>query len=227
MAKQRKVRIVQGEGSFESPNHLRVKGEGGDTVIAFDQCIIAAGSESAMIPGLPDDPRIMDSTDALELNELPERMLVIGGGIIGLEMATVYDALGVRVSVVELTDKLIPGCDADLVRPLSRRIAKRYEQILTGVKVSQLEVQEAGIRVSFEGANAPEPQIYGRVLVAVGRRPNGDRIHADKAGVRLDGAFIPVDRQMRTNVPHIFAIGDIVGQPMLAHKGTTGLLMPG
>ena len=220
MAKQRKVRVVEGTGRFESANHLNVSHETGNTVIAFRQCIIAAGSESATIPGLPDDPRVMDSTDALELEDLPERMLVIGGGIIGLEMATVYDALGVKITVVELTDKLIPGCDGDLVRPLEKRIRKRYEQILTGVKVSALEATEEGIQVTFEGQDAPAPQVFGRVLVSVGRRPNGDRLDADKAGVILDGAFIPVDRHMRTNVSHIFAIGDIVGHPMLAHKAT-------
>ena len=222
LAKQRKVKVVQGTGRFLSPHHIQVEGEDGTTVISFKQCIIAAGSEPAMLPGLPDDPRIMDSTDALELEELPERMLVVGGGIIGLEMATVYDALGVKVSVVELTKQLMPGCDVDLARPLVKRITKRYEAIMTGTGVTGLEATDEGIRVSFEGDNAPDgPQVYGRVLVAVGRRANGDRIDADKAGVHVnEQRCVPVDRQMRTNQPHIFAIGDIVGQPMLAHKAT-------
>jgi len=221
MAKQRKVRVVQGEARFVGPNHLQVDGPDGRRVIRFGQCIIAAGSESMALPGLPDDPRIIDSTGALALEELPERMLVVGGGIIGLEMACVYDALGVKVSVVELTEGLMPGCDRDLVRPLEKRISKRYEAIMTGTKVTGMKAKKDGIEVSFEGKNAPEgPQTYGRVLVAVGRRPNGEAIGAEAAGVRVERGFIPVDRQMRTNVPHIFAIGDIVGQPMLAHKAT-------
>jgi dihydrolipoamide dehydrogenase len=169
---------------------------------------------------LPDDPRIIDSTGALEL-DLPESLLVVGGGIIGLEMATVYAALGVRVSVVELTPGLMPGCDRDLVRPLEKRIARRYERILVGTRVTGVEATAEGLRVSFEGERAPEPQLYGKVLVAVGRRPNGARIAAEVAGVSVDEhGFIAVDRQMRTRVPHIFAIGDVVGQPMLAHKAT-------
>jgi dihydrolipoyl dehydrogenase len=222
LAKQRKVEVVRGEGRFVDANSLRVEADGADEAIRFDQCIIAAGSEPVRIPGVPDDPRIMDSTGALELDELPERMLVVGGGIIGLEMATVYEALGVRVSVVELTKTLIPGCDQDLVRPLQKRIASRYEAIMLGTRVSRIEAGETGITVHFEGEAAPEePQVYGRVLVAVGRRPNGAAIGADAAGVAVDGrGFIAVDKQMRTNVAHIFAIGDIVGQPMLAHKAS-------
>ncbi len=221
MAKQRKVTVVEGTGRFLSPQHLAVQGEAGEQVIEFRQCIIAAGSQSAMIPGLPEDPRIIDSTGALELSELPERMLVIGGGIIGLEMATVYDALGVKVSVVELTDQLMPGVDKDLLRPFEKRIRARYESIMLGTKVTKLSAAEQGITVYFEGKEAPEPQTYGVVLVAVGRSPNGNKIDAERAGVSVDArGFIAVDKQQRTNVPHIFAIGDIVGQPMLAHKAT-------
>ena len=222
LARQRKVNVVRGTGRFESPHRLTVDGEDGTTTVDFDQCIVAAGSESVRLPGLPEDPRIIDSTGALELEDLPERMLVIGGGIIGLEMATVYDALGVSVSVVELTETLIPGCDRDLVRPLEKRIRARYEAIMLGTAVTKVEADDDGIRVHFEGANAPDgPQVYDRVLVAVGRRPNGREIAAERAGLTVDErGFIPVDRQMRTNVPHIFAIGDIVGQPMLAHKAT-------
>jgi len=221
LAKQRKVTVIRGEGSFVSPRHLKVVGDDGEQVIEFGQCIIAAGSESARLPDLPDDPRIVDSTGALELRELPERMLVVGGGIIGLEMATVYDALGVKVSVVELTDQLMPGVDKDLLRPFEKHIRKRYEAIMLGTRVTQLEAGDDGITVSFDGRQAPEPQTYGLVLVAVGRSPNGGRIGAEQAGVTVDErGFIPVDGQQRTNVPHIFAIGDIVGQPMLAHKAT-------
>jgi len=219
LAKQRKVKVVQGTGRFVSPNHVEVEHEGSTQVIAFRQCVIAAGSEPAMIPGLPDDPRVIDSTGALELEDMPKRMLVIGGGIIGLEMATVYDALGVKVSVVELTKQLVPGCDPDLVRPLEKRIKARYESIMKGIGVAAVAAQPEGLLVSFEGKDAPEPQLYDKVLVAVGRSANGGKIAADKAGVMVsDRGIISVDKQMRTNVPHIFAIGDIVGQPMLAHK---------
>jgi dihydrolipoamide dehydrogenase len=174
-----------------------------------------------MISGLPDDPRVIDSSGALELENLPERMLVIGGGIIGLEMATVYDALGVKVTVVELTKTLVPGCDPDLVRPLEKRIKGRYEAILKGVSASKVEAKRDGLHVSFEGNGAPEPQVYGAVLVAVGRAANGNRIGAELAGVDVnDRGIISVDKQQRTNIPHIFAIGDIVGEPMLAHKAT-------
>ena len=220
LAKQRKVTVIQGAAAFASPHELQI-GEGDATRrVSFGQCVIAVGSESVQLPGLPNDPRVVDSTGALEL-DLPERLLVIGGGIIGLEMATVYDALGVKVSVVELTDGLMPGCDRDLVRPLQKRIASRYERTMLGTKVTVVEPVADGLRVSFEGAQAPEPQVYGKVLVAVGRAPNGGRINAQAAGVRVDArGCIAVDRQMRTNVPHIFAVGDVVGQPMLAHKAT-------
>jgi len=221
LAKSRKVRTVQGTAQLVSDNTLEIQGEDGSQLIGFRQCIIAAGSEPIMLPDLPDDPRIIDSTGALELDDLPERMLVVGGGIIGLEMACVYDALGVKVSVVELLPALMPGCDKDLVRPLQKRIAKRYEDIMLGVSVSKMEATNDGIRVSFEGDKAPQPTLYDKVLIAVGRRPNGDRIGAENAGVVInDRNYIPVDKQMRTNVPHIFAIGDIVGQPMLAHKAS-------
>ena len=219
LAKQRKVTVVQGTGRFVSPNVIEVMGNSGSERIRFDQCLIAVGSEPVRLPGLPDDPRIMDSTDALELPEFSGGLLVIGGGIIGLEMACVYDALGGRVSVVELTPQLMPGCDPDLVRPLERRIRKRYEQILLGTKVTQVEALAEGLRVSFEGEKAPGPTVFDRVLVAVGRVPNGKQIAADAAGVKVtDRGFIPVDKQMRTNVPHIFAIGDVASNPMLAHK---------
>ena len=221
LARQRKVEVVQGTGRFVGPHELEVTGPSGTERIRFEQCIIAAGSEAIRLPGLPSDPRVMDSTDALELPERPGRLLVIGGGIIGLEMACVYEALGSRVSVVELTSQLIPGCDPDLVRPLEKRIRSRYEQILLGTRVTAVEALEEGLRVSFEGDKAPDPQIFDRILVAVGRRPNGAAIGAEAAGVKVDErGFITVDRQMRTNVPHIFAIGDIAGPPMLAHKAT-------
>ncbi|MEC7803854.1 MAG: dihydrolipoyl dehydrogenase, partial [Pseudomonadota bacterium] len=221
LAKQRKIHVVQGIGRFLSPNHLRIESEQGEQVIGLKRCIIAAGSESATLAGLPNDPRIMDSTDSLELAELPETLLVIGGGIIGLEMATVYDALGVKVSVVELTDTLMPGVDQDLVRPLEKRIAARYSEILKGTRVTEVVAEDAGLRVTFDGTGAPKSQVFSRILVAVGRSANGIRIDATKAGIAVtDQGIIPVDRQMRTNVPHIFAIGDIVGEPMLAHKAT-------
>jgi dihydrolipoamide dehydrogenase len=220
LAKQRKVEVIRGTGKFVSPHELEVTGDGAKRRVSFAHCIIAAGSESMRLPNLPDDPRIIDSTGALEL-DLPKRMLVVGGGIIGLEMATVYDALGVKVSVVELTDGLMPGCDRDLVRPLERRIAKRYERILVKTKVTKVEAAKEGLRVTFEGEQALEAQLYDRVLIAVGRSPNGRNIGAEAAGVLVnERGFVPVDRQMRTNVPHIFAIGDIAGQPMLAHKAS-------
>ncbi len=221
LARQRKVEVVQGIGRFIGPNVVEVEGEKGSERIHFEQCIIAAGSEAIRLPGLPEDPRIIDSSGALELPEFSGGLLVIGGGIIGLEMACVYAALGARVSVVELTPQLIPGCDPDLVRPLERRIRSRYEQILLGTKVSRVEALSEGVRVTFEGEKAPPPQLYDRVLVAVGRSPNGKLIAAQAAGVTVsDRGFIPVDKQMRTNVPHIYAIGDIAGPPMLAHKAT-------
>jgi len=225
LAKTRKVTVVQGTGRFASPHTLEVEGAGGRKVVSFDHCIIAAGSRAARIPGLPyDDPRLMDSTAALDLAEVPKRLLVIGGGIIGLEMATVYDALGTKVTVVEFMDRLIPGADPEIVKPLARRIDKRYERILLRTKVAGIEARKEGLRVAFEGAEgapAPGPETFDRVLVAVGRRPNGPEIGCEKAGVQVnERGWIPVDRQMRTNVPHIFAIGDIVGEPMLAHKAT-------
>jgi dihydrolipoamide dehydrogenase len=220
LAKQRKVQVIRGTGRFLSEHHLEVTDGASRQVVAFRQCVIAAGSESARLPGLPDDPRVIDSTGALEL-ELPESLLVIGGGIIGLEMATVYDALGVRVSVVELLDQLMPGVDPDLLRPLERRIRKRYESIMTGTRVVALKPVEQGIEVTFDKAGQSGTKTYGKVLVAVGRTPNGRNVAADKAGVAVsERGFIPVDKQQRTNVPHIFAIGDIVGQPMLAHKAS-------
>jgi dihydrolipoamide dehydrogenase len=220
LARQRKVAVVQGTASFISPHEIRVDDGGAGRTVSFNQCVIAAGSESVRLAGLPDDPRVIDSTGALEL-DLPASLLVIGGGIIGLEMATVYAALGVRVSVVEMTDGLMPGCDRDLVRPLEKRIAGRYERILLGTRATVVEPTADGLRVAVDGVKAPGPQVYGKVLVAVGRVPNGKLIGADAAGVKVDErGFIAVDRQMRTNVPHIFAIGDIVGQPMLAHKAT-------
>ena len=219
LAKQRKVDVVQGVGRFVSPNVVEVMGSSGSERIHFDACIIAAGSEAIKLPGLPTDQRVMDSTDALELPEFSGGLLVIGGGIIGLEMACVYDGLGSRVSVVELTPGLMPGADPDLVRPLEKRIKGRYEAILTGTKVTKVEPLLEGLRVTFEGEKAPAPQVYDRILVAVGRVPNGKNIGAENAGVTVtDRGFIPVDKQMRTNVPHIFAIGDIAGPPMLAHK---------
>ena len=226
MAKQRKVTVVEGRGQFASPHLLAVETKNGIETVSFDHCIIAAGSQAARIPGFPyDDKRLLDSTTALELAEVPKRMLIIGGGIIGLEMATVYDALGAKVTVVEFLDRLIAVADPDIVRPLSRRIEKRYEKILLKTKVSKLEALPEGLRATFESADgkspAPSPEVYDRVLLAVGRRPNGRNIAADKAGVNVnERGYIPVDNQMRTNVPHIFAIGDIVGEPMLAHKAT-------
>ena len=226
LAKARKVTVVEGRGQFASPHLLAVETKEGIKTVSFDHCIIAAGSQSARIPGFPyDDKRLMDSTGALELTEVPKRLLIIGGGIIGLEMATVYDALGSKVTVVEFLDRLIAAADPDIVKPLSRRIEKRYEKIMLKTKVSKLEALPEGMRATFESADprspAPAPEIYDRVLLAVGRRPNGKNIAADKAGVNVnERGFIPVDNQMRTNVPHIFAIGDIVGEPMLAHKAT-------
>jgi dihydrolipoamide dehydrogenase len=221
LAKQRKVEVVQGSGKFVGANLIEVEAAGRTERIRFEQCIIAAGSEAIRLPGWPSDPRIMDSSDALELPGITGRLLVVGGGIIGLEMACVYDALGAKVSVVELTPQLMPGCDPDLVKPLEKRIRARYEQILLGTKVAGVEVGTAGVRVTFAGPKAPAPQTFDRVLVAVGRTPNGRAIGAEAAGVTVsERGFISVDRQMRTNVPHIFAIGDIAGPPMLAHKAS-------
>jgi dihydrolipoamide dehydrogenase len=226
LAKARKVTVVEGKAQFASPHSLEVETKEGRKVVSFDHCIIAAGSQSARIPGMPyDDPRLMDSTGALELEDVPKRLLIIGGGIIGLEMATVYDALGSKVTVVEFMDRLIPGADPDIVKPLARRIEKRYEKILLKTKVAKIEALKEGLRATFESADgaspAPGPEVFDRVLLSVGRRPNGKNIAAEKAGVLVnDRGWIPVDNQMRTNVPHIHAIGDIVGEPMLAHKAT-------
>jgi dihydrolipoamide dehydrogenase len=218
MAKQRKVRVFHGVAKFESPNRLRL--DNGDSV-DFKHCIIAAGSEALMLSDLPDDPRIVDSTGALELTPIPKKLLVVGGGIIGLEMACVYSALGTDVSVVELTDTLMPGTDPDLLRPFMKIVKKRYEAIMVSTKVTSMRATKPGIEVSFEGDKAPATGLYDRVLVAVGRRANGDKLDADKAGVAVDQrGIIAVDKQMRTNVSHIFAIGDLAGGPMLAHKAT-------
>ncbi|HEY0799802.1 MAG TPA: dihydrolipoyl dehydrogenase [Steroidobacteraceae bacterium] len=219
LAKQRKVNVVHGEAKFVGPYSLDVKGADGPRRLDFKQCIIAAGSESARLPGFPDDPRVIDSGGALELPLDCKSLLVIGGGIIGLEMACVYDALGVKVTVVELSDGLMPGTDRDLVRPLQKRIEKRYEKILLKTKVARLEALAQGLRATYDGPDAPEPEIFDRVLVAVGRTANGNAINAAVAGVSVNArGIIEVDKQMRTNVPHIFAIGDVVGAPMLAHK---------
>jgi dihydrolipoamide dehydrogenase len=218
LAKQRKVRIVTAYAKFQSANRLEL--DNGETV-AFEKCIIAAGSEPFMLPGLPDDPRIVDSTGALEVHPLPESLLVVGGGIIGLEMACVYAALGVKVSVVELMDSLMPGTDKDLLRPFLKVVKPRYEQIMISTKVTGMSATDAGIEVAFEGKDAPESAVYERVLVAIGRRANGDKLDAARAGVIVDErGIVAVDKQMRTNVPHIFAIGDLAGGPMLAHKAT-------
>ncbi len=228
LAKRRKLEVVQGTGVFDGPHRLRVEagesvGDGeGPTMIAFEHAIIAVGSQAIQLPGLPsDDPRVMDSTRALELEEIPRRLLVIGGGIIGLELAAVYDALGSRVTVVELLDTLLPGTDPDLVKPLHKIIGERYENVFLGTKVRAVEAQAKRLQVSFEGRDAPDSDRFDHILVAIGRRPNGDRIGAEHAGVHVDErGFIPVDAQQRTNVPHVFACGDVVGPPLLAHKAT-------
>ena len=219
LAKQRKIEVMRGVGRFVGANVLEVKSAAGVERIRFEQCIVAAGSESLRLPGMPQDPRIIDSADALEVPQFAGPMLIVGCGIIGLEMACVFDALGTRVSLVELTKQLMPGVDADLLRPLERRIRARYQQILLGTKVAGIAPEAAGLRVSFAGENAPAPQLFDRVLVAVGRSPNGRAIGAEAAGVNVsERGYIPVDRQMRTNVPHIFAVGDIAAPPLLAHK---------
>ena len=222
MAKQREVKIIEGEGKFISPNQINVNlNDGTEKIIEFKSAIIAAGSQSSKIPNMPDDERIMDSTGALELKDIPKKLLIIGGGIIGLEMGTVYDALGSNVSVVELSDGLIQGCDRDIVKPLQRRMENRFENIWLNTKVEKMEAKKEGVIVHFEGSDVPKKATFDRVLVAVGRKPNGHKIDAEKAGVQVDDhGFISVDKQMRTNVNHIYAIGDIVGQPMLAHKAT-------
>ncbi len=220
LAKQRKVTVIQGVASFTSEHNIEVASDGNTQNIRFKHAIIAAGSQAVQIPGFPnDDPRLIDSTGALLMDEIPNSMLVIGGGIIGLEMATVYHALGCKISVVEMMDALIPGADPDLVRPLQRKISKQYENIWLSTKVTEIEAQKKGLKVSFEGAKAPDTQTFDRVLVAVGRSPNGANLKAQNAGIKVtERGFIEVDDQQRSNVPHIFAIGDLVGQPMLAHK---------
>ncbi len=222
LAKQRKVQVVTGRGEFSSPHTLRVETAEGVKTIAFENCIIAAGSSVARIPGFPyDDKRIIDSTGALELANIPKRLLVVGGGIIGLEMATVYDALGSKITVVELMDALIPGADQDIVKVLQKRISKRYEKIHLRTKVSHIEALKEGLKVTFDAAGTLSTDTFDAILMAVGRRPNGRDIKVDAAGVTVnERGFIPVDKQMRTNVPHIYAIGDICGEPMLAHKAT-------
>ena len=229
MAKMRKVQVVQGSGRFASPRTLRVeKADGGETLVEFDHCIIACGSSAVKIPTFPnDDPRLIDSTGALALEDVPKKMLIIGGGIIGLEMATVYATLGSRIDIVELQDGLIPGCDRDLVKPLEKRLKKKVNRILLKTKVEEIKPLKGGLKVTFGGdgtqgaTGVPEPETYDKVLVAVGRSPNGRLIGAELAGVQVDErGFIAVDQHMRTNVPHIFAIGDVVGNPMLAHKAT-------
>jgi dihydrolipoamide dehydrogenase len=222
MAKQRRVRTIEGSGAFVSPNEMEVQTKDGTKLIRFEHAIIAAGSQSVKLPSFPwDDERIVDSTGALELKDVPKKLLVVGGGIIGLEMATVYAALGSEVTVVEFMDQLIPGADADLVKPLAQRLAKRLKGFHLKARVVEAKATKKGIEVSYEGESVPETTLFDRVLVAVGRSPNGGKIGAEKAGVAVtDRGFINVDTQMRTNVPHIFAIGDLVGQPMLAHKAS-------
>ncbi len=222
MAEMRKVEVIQGEGVFTGPHEVSVEHQGKTRTVGFAQAIIAVGSQSFELPGLPwGDPRLMDSTDALKLEEIPPRLLVIGGGIIGLEMACVYAALGSRVTVVELAKQLMPGADPDLLRPLQQRISKRYENIYLETRVTQVDIADDALVARFDGKDAPASDSFDRILVAVGRVPNGNRIAADAAGVKVtDRGFIEVDNQMRTNVPHIFAIGDVIGQPMLAHKAT-------
>jgi dihydrolipoamide dehydrogenase len=220
MAKMRKVTVVQGVGTFADPNHLAVATLDGTKTVRFANAIIAAGSQAVKLPFIPDDPRIVDSTGALELRQVPGRMLVIGGGIIGLEMATVYSTLGTRIDVVEMLDGLMPGADRDLVKVWQKHNGKRFDRIMIKTKTVSVEAKDDGVWVGFEGEQAPPAaERYDMVLVSVGRSPNGNKIGADRAGVAVDArGFIAVDKQMRTNVPHIFAIGDLVGQPMLAHK---------
>jgi dihydrolipoamide dehydrogenase len=222
LVKQRHITLIEGTGKFISAHAVQVEGTKGAHTIHFDQAIIAAGSHPTKIPVFPnDDHRLWDSTDALTLKTIPNKLLIVGGGIIGLEMATVYHALGASISVVELMDQIIPGCDKDLVTPLQRRIKKQYDNIWLETRVSMMEPTEKGLMVRFDGNSAPESDLFDAVLVAVGRKPNGKLIDAEKAGILVeDSGFIPVDKQQRTNVNHIFAIGDIVGNPMLAHKAS-------
>ncbi len=219
MAKQRKIDVIQGYAKFNSSNSIEIEHDGKTQTISFANAIIAAGSQASKLPFLPDDPRIMDSTDALLLENIPKRMLVIGGGIIGLEMATVYASLGSKITIVEMLDSLIAGCDKDIVRPLQKRINGLYENIYLNTGVTSVTAKKAALKVCFDGKDAPDEDMFDAILLAVGRQPNGKMINADKAGVHVDErGFIPVDDQQRTNVSHIYAIGDIVGQPMLAHK---------
>jgi dihydrolipoamide dehydrogenase len=223
MARQRKVRTVTGAGAFVSPNELEATAaDGTKTLIRFRHAIVAAGSQPVKLPAFPwDDARVMDSTDALLLHDIPKKLLVVGGGIIGLEMACVYSALGSAVTVVEFMPQLMPGADPDLVRPLADQLKKRGVAVHLGCKVAKVDAKKDGLHATFEGESSPKDTVYDRALVSVGRTPNGGKIGADRAGIAVtDRGFIPVDRQMRTNVPHIFAIGDLVGQPMLAHKAT-------
>lgn len=219
LARKRGVRIVRGTGQLVSASELTVAGEEGEERIAFAHAIIAVGSEPVRLPGMPEDPRVMDSQGALALEEVPERLLVVGGGVIGLEMACVYDGLGARVSVVELADQLVPGCDPDLVEPLARRLGDRYDAIHVETRVAAVEAGGDGLHVDFEGERAPGPERFDRILVAVGRRASGDLVGAEAAGVEVgERGVIPVDERLRTNVAHIHAIGDVTGEPMLAHR---------
>ncbi len=222
LAKQRSVEVAHGAAKFLSSNQIEIDDQGATRTVDFKHAIIAAGSSVVRIPGFPyDDDRLIDSTGALELADIPDRMLVVGGGIIGLEMSCVYQALGTKITVVELSDDLIPGCDRDLVRPFQKRVSKLFENIYVGTRVTTMESAANGITVSFEGSKAPATDTFDKVLLAVGRSPNGKQLAAENAGVTVDErGFIKVDKQQRTNVNHIFAIGDIVGQPMLAHKAT-------
>lgn len=220
LAKQRKVKVITGAGKFSGSHQITVTTDDGKTTIGFKQAVIAAGSEAVKIADFPhDDERILDSTSALELQDIPKKLLIVGGGIIGLEMATVYHALGSEITVVEMLDNIMTGADPDMVKPLLKRLQKQYANIWTATRVTGMKAGKKGIEVSFDGKDAPDSEVFDKVLVSVGRSPNGGKIDADKAGVRVsERGFIEVDDQMRTNVPHIFAIGDIVGQPMLAHK---------
>ena len=221
MAKQRNVEVVHGTGKFISTNMIEVENDAGKTTISFEHAIIAAGSQPASIPSFPDDPRIMDSTGALLLDEIPEKLLVIGGGVIGLEMAAVYEALGSKITIVEMLDALISECDKDIIRPLQKRIKKRYENIYLSTAVIEIKAAKNHLKVSYDGKKAPKSERFDAILLSIGRRPNGLKIGAENAGVNVsEQGFIPVDDQQRTNVQNIFAIGDIVGQPMLAHKAT-------
>lgn len=222
LAKKRKIEIIQGNGNFITPNMMLVDTPEGQKSVSFEYCVIAAGSSVSRPPSIiENDPRIIDSTGALELKEIPKQMLIIGGGIIGLEMATVYDALGCKVSIVEMMNQLIPDADTDLVQPLHQRIKKRYEGIYLKTKVTEIKQQKDGLKVTFEGEESPGTRTYDCILIATGRHPNGHNIKAENAGINVTKqGFIPVDSQLRTNIPHIFGIGDIIGEPMLAHKAT-------